>query len=810
MDIIDWNTLDSVAQAACLTRPALQNENLAEQTARLIAQVRADGDATLRALTRRFDNVELAHIAVSPAEFSAAEASLSEPLKAAIVNAHRRITAFHRAGAPKPYALETQTGVQCERIIFPIERVGLYVPAGSAPLPSTALMLGVPAQIAGCDSVLLCSPPQSDGCVHAAVLFAAKLCGITQVYKLGGVQAIAAMAYGTESLPKCDKIFGPGNAWVTQAKQLVSQDPLGASIDMPAGPSEVLVIADAQANAHIVAADLLSQAEHGPDSQVVLVSDSRALLQAVQAAIDSQLEALPRAGIASTALAFARLILVKDLPQALHLSNAYAPEHLILNVAEPRNWLSQVKHAGSIFLGANTPESVGDYNSGTNHVLPTYGWARSISGVSVASFVRLVTVQELSPAGLQNIGLETIELARAERLDAHAHAVQLRLELMAQNQPNVINDANDVTPTLALLRPDVQRMKGYSSARMEAKAAQVPQVMLNANEAPDIGPVDDLPGLNRYPEPQPEALRKALAEHYQIEPEQLLIGRGSDEAIDLLTRGFCRAEQDAVVIMPPTFGMYSVCAQVQGARVIELPLLRFSDVNADFQPDFAGLKSLLASEPSIKLVYFCTPNNPTGSEIARADLRAVLLATRGRCVVVVDEAYQEYSTLASVSSWLAEFNHLAVLRTLSKAHALAGARIGCLLAHPGIISALRKLMAPYPIPAEASAAALQALMIPALLNRRVSIAKQERQRLMEAMHQLAGIVKLWPSSANFLCFQVGDAHSCYQSLLAQNVVVRNVSHYPGLKNCLRVSVGSVHENNLFLTAIRTALEERAA
>ena len=810
MNIIDWNTLDAAAQAACLTRPALQTENLVKQTARLIAQVRADGDATLRALTRRFDNVELEHIAVSPAEFIAAEASLSEPLKAAIINAHRRISAFHRAGAPQPYALETQAGVQCERIVLPLERVGLYVPAGSAPLPSTALMLGVPAQIAGCDSVLLCSPPQADGCVHAAVLFAASLCGITQVFKLGGVQAIAAMAYGTESVSKCDKLFGPGNAWVTQAKQLVSQDPLGAAIDMPAGPSEVLVIADAQANAQIVAADLLSQAEHGPDSQVVLVSNCRILLQDVQLAIAAQLEALPRAEIARTALTFARLILVKDLPQALQLSNAYAPEHLILNVAEPRAWLTQVKHAGSIFLGANTPESVGDYNSGTNHVLPTYGWARSISGVSVNSFVRLVTVQALSEAGLQNIGPETIELARAERLDAHANAVQLRLDLMAQSHPNVVDDKGNIADTLALLRPDVKRMKGYSSARMEAKAAQVPQVMLNANEAPDIGPVTELPGLNRYPEPQPEALRKALAEHYQVAPEQLLIGRGSDEAIDLLTRGFCRAEQDCVVIMPPTFGMYSVCAQVQGARVLELPLLRTGRVDLDFQPDFTGLSALLADEPNVKLIYFCTPNNPTGSEIARTDLRAVLQATRGRCVVVVDEAYQEYSTLTSVSSWLHEFSHLAVLRTLSKAHALAGARIGCLLAHPAVISTLRKLMAPYPIPAEASAAALQALAIPALLNRRVSIANNERQRVMVAMHQLSGIVKLWPSSANFLCFQVANAHDCYQNLLAQNIVVRSVSHYPGLHNCLRVSIGSMQENNLFLTAISTALAERAA
>ena len=468
-----------------------------------------------------------------------------------------------------------------------------------------------------------------------------------------------------------------------------------------------------------------------------------------------------------------------------------------------------VRHAGSIFLGANTPESVGDYNSGTNHVLPTYGYARSTSGVSVASFVRLVTVQELSTAGLQNIGLETIAMARAEQLDAHANAVQLRLDLLAASGRETEAVLSDIDRTLALLRPDLHALKGYSSARMEAKASSAPQVMLNANEAPDIGPMGDAPGINRYPDPQPDALKRALAAHYRVEPEQLLIGRGSDEAIDLLTRGFCRAEHDAVVIMPPTFGMYRVCADVQGARVYELPLLRSNSSSEDFQPDFVGLHALLAKEASIQLVYLCTPNNPTGTEIARADLRALLEATRGRCVVVIDEAYQEYAELASVSSWLPEFAHLAILRTLSKAHALAGARVGCLLAHAQIISTLRKLMAPYPIPADAAAAALQAIAIPALLNRRVAIAKAERKRLFDALSSLPGIIKLWPSSGNFLCFQVADAHICYQRLLAQNIVVRSVSHYPGLENCLRVSVGSVHENMQFLAAIGAALSERA-
>jgi histidinol dehydrogenase len=324
-------------------------------------------------------------------------------------------------------AVDTAPGVRVERVLRPIARVGLYVPAGSAPLPSTALMLGLPARIAGCREVVVCSPARPDGTCDPAVLYAARVVGVHRVFKLGGAQAIAAMAYGSASVPRCDKLFGPGNAWVTEAKLQVSTDPEGAAIDMPAGPSEVLVIADAQAEPSFVAADLLSQAEHGPDSQVLLVSPSAALLDAVAAEVQRQCAALPRAAIAREALAHSRLILVDSLEQALEVSNRYAPEHLILQVARPRAWLARVESAGSVFLGAWTPESVGDYASGSNHVLPTYGYARSHSGVSVASFQKQISVQELSADGLRAIGPCTATLAAAEQLEAHRRAVTLRL-----------------------------------------------------------------------------------------------------------------------------------------------------------------------------------------------------------------------------------------------------------------------------------------------------------------------------------------------------------------------------------------------
>jgi len=432
MNRVDWARLDEAERSALLRRPAQQRQpEVMAEVARLIEQVRADGDATLRALTRRFDGVELATFAVTAAEFDDAAASLPADLRAAIDEAYARIRAFHIACAPQPVQVETAPGVICERVARPIPVVGLYVPAGSAPLPSTALMLGVPAQIAGCAEVVLCSPPQTDGGVEPSVLYAARLCGIDRVFKLGGAQAIAAMAYGSESIPRCDKIFGPGNAWVTAAKLAVAADAEGAAIDMPAGPSELLVIADDSAYPEYVAADLLSQAEHGPDSQVLLASTSAELIERVRVQVERQLADLPRAALALQSLSNSRMIAVRSIEEALEISNRYAPEHLMLALRDARAWLPSVRSAGSVFLGHHAPESVGDYCSGTNHVLPTYGAARAYSGVSVQSFVTLVTVQELSAAGLALIGPCAIRLAEAEGLQAHARAVSIRLAASA-------------------------------------------------------------------------------------------------------------------------------------------------------------------------------------------------------------------------------------------------------------------------------------------------------------------------------------------------------------------------------------------
>lgn len=432
MRIVEWERLDATARAEVLQRPSMAaSVGARADVAAILAAVTAGGDQALRSYGLRFDGVQLDVLEVGEPEFAAAHAAVPAPVHTAIREAAARIEAFHAAGMATPYALETAPGVLCERIHRPIHRVGLYVPAGTAPLPSTALMLTMPARLAGCAEVVLCTPPRADGSADPTVLVAARLAGNVRVFKLGGAQAIAAMAMGTASVPRCEKLFGPGNAWVDEAKRQASAMPGGPAIDMPAGPSEVMVIADAGADAAFVAADLLSQAEHGPDSQVLLLSDSMRLLQAVAGEVDAQLARLPRAATARQALAQSRLVHVADIDQAIAISNDYAPEHLILALREPRAWLRQVESAGSVFLGDWTPEALGDYCSGSNHVLPTGGAARGYSGLSVASFQKALTVQTATPEGIRATGPCAATLARTEGLLAHARAVEMRLERAA-------------------------------------------------------------------------------------------------------------------------------------------------------------------------------------------------------------------------------------------------------------------------------------------------------------------------------------------------------------------------------------------
>ena len=430
--VLRWSDLNARARLEAIRRPGERlQQRIFDDAQRIIDEVRRGGDAALARLTLELDGARLASFRVSDQEFMQAQQQLTATQQAALARAVANVRRFHEAQESSALSLEISPGVRCERFEVPIAAVGLYVPAGSAPLPSTAIMLAVPAEIAGCPRRILCTPPRRDGTADPAVLVAARLCGVSELFKLGGAQAIAAMAFGTETVPKVDKVFGPGNAWVGAAKELVASAPGGAARDLPAGPSEVLVIADESARAEFVAADLLAQAEHSPDAQVLLVTTSVALACAAQVAIDRQRARLERHAIVDASLRAARIILVEDLEAAFAVSNAYAPEHLIISVVDARGWLARVTSAGSVFLGNWTPEPMGDYCSGTNHVLPTGGAAHAVSGLALADFTKRITVQELTPAGLEDLGPVARTLALLEGLDAHANAVTVRLEALA-------------------------------------------------------------------------------------------------------------------------------------------------------------------------------------------------------------------------------------------------------------------------------------------------------------------------------------------------------------------------------------------
>ena len=433
LNILHWSGLDPDEQESLLKRPVFQNPGLGSSVAAILERVREGGDAALAEFTLEFDKTTPNPFRYGPEELNGAMQAADPELIKAIGDAADRIRMFHAADMPRNNSIETAAGLTCEVRYQALTPVGLYIPGGSAPLVSTVLMLAIPAVLAGCEDIVMCSPPNKDGTIAPEILVAAALCGVSRVFCAGGAQAIAAMAYGTESIPRCTKIFGPGNSWVTEAKQQVSLDPKGAAIDLPAGPSEVLVIADAAANPEFIAWDLLSQAEHGPDSQVVLLTDSGELAEAVIEELQELAPLSPRAAILEKSLAESRIIRVDDMESALTLSNRYAPEHLILNTRDAPSMANRVRNAGSVFIGPWTPESLGDYCSGTNHVLPTYGWARSHGALGMSDFMRRMTFQNANLEALRKIGPTAEKLAEVEGLDAHRMAVRARLDSAGKN-----------------------------------------------------------------------------------------------------------------------------------------------------------------------------------------------------------------------------------------------------------------------------------------------------------------------------------------------------------------------------------------
>lgn len=733
----------------------------------IINRVRKDGDAAIRQLAMEIDRVDLGSIKVSAAEFEEAEAKVNPEVKKAIAAAYANIFAFHKAQMPSRVELETSPGVWCVRKPVAIPKVGMYIPGGTAPLFSTVLMLGVPSKVAGCPVRLLCTPAGKDGKVNAEVLYAAQMCGIADVFKVGGAQAIAAMAYGTGSIEKVDKIFGPGNSYVTTAKQIVSVD--SVAIDMPAGPSEVMVLADAGANPSYVASDLLSQAEHGRDSQAMLVCSDASFADKVLLEVERQAAMLPRGEFISGSLAGSRAVVFDSLDDMLAFADSYAPEHLIIAMEDADAIAERINCAGSVFIGNYSPESAGDYASGTNHTLPTSGWARSYSGVGLDSFMRQMTLQKLSARGLRGLSDTIVRMAEAEGLEAHANAVRVRMEETSAPE------AGESFVLDSMVRPNILNLTPYSTARDEYQGSL--GVFLDANENPFPN------GYNRYPDPHQKELKARISGLKGIPAGNLFVGNGSDEAIDLVFRIFCVPGKDNVVSIEPSYGMYKVAAATND---IECRPFRLAD---DFSLDADAL--LAATDARTKAIFICSPNNPSGNAF---DPELIMgIARRFRGVVIVDEAYGDFCSRGSVAL---SCPNIIVLQTLSKAWGLASLRLGLAIASEEIIRLMSMVKYPYNISKASMEVAMQALDRP--VGDEVRLILSERERLQKLLPSIKCVRKVWPSEANFILVQVDDADGTYGRLVSAGIIVRNRTNVAGCRGCLRITVGTPEENDKML------------
>ena len=762
MDIYS-NPGRSIWESIC-SRPSQADPVIMQRVSDIIDRVKDNGDKALLEMCREFDKVELDSIKITGNEIADACTAVSDSVKQAIAKAAANIRAFHQAQLPKTIEVETMPGVRCIQKPVPVGKVGLYIPGGTAPLFSTVLMLAIPASLAGCSKTVLCTPCGKNGKVAPEVLYAAHFCGISEIFKIGGSQAVAAMAYGTESVPKVDKIFGPGNRYVTAAKQLVSTS--NTAIDMPAGPSEVMVIADADSNPAFVAADLLSQAEHGSDSQVMLVCTDPSLPEKVMKEIDRQTLALDRGEFIASSLKKSSCVIFDDMADVIDFANCYAPEHLIVCCNNPWKVTERITCAGSVFVGPYTPESAGDYASGTNHTLPTCAWARSYSGVNIDSFMRKMTIQEISKDGLESLAGTITTMAEAEGLQAHANAVKVRTASVVPE-----NDTN----TKTLVRENISRLCPYSTARDEFSGNI--GVFLDANESPFSN------GFNRYPDPHQAKLKARLSQIKGVPVENIFLGNGSDEAIDLVYRVFCTPGKDNAVMITPSYGMYSVCADINDIEVKSVSL----------EPDFSlnEEKLLNAVDCNTKVIFLCSPNNPSGNALPEAMLEDILKKFSG--IVVIDEAYADFSTRGTFSKRVNDYPNLIVLQTLSKAWGLAGLRLGLAFANAEIIKLMSMVKYPYNINQATINEVLKALEQPVDEKIRKTIA--ERGRVAKELFKFSCIKTIYPSDANFLLVKVDDADALYDHYLEDGIIVRNRTKVHGCKDCLRITIGLKEEND---------------
>ncbi len=776
----EWSTI--------LKRPLIETKNLEIAVRSIMDQVQDQGDQALYKLTEKFDKVKLKNLMISSKEIESSVSQVNSKLKTAIKIAHGNIERFHTAQKEHAQIIETMPGVQCWRKNVAIQKVGLYIPGGTAPLFSTVLMLGIPAKIAGCEEIILCTPPQKNGQVDPAIMYTANLIGISKIYKVGGAQAIAAMTFGTESIPAVNKIFGPGNQFVMEAKQQALRE--GLAIDLPAGPSELLVLADGSANPKFVAADLLSQAEHGTDSQVVLIAFDDIFIDKVLLEIIEQLQSLPRKMIATEALGNSIAIIVKGKKEAIDIINEYAPEHLILAVENAELLANRIINAGSVFLGNYTPESAGDYASGTNHTLPTNGYAKSFSGVSLDSFYKKITFQKITEKGIQNLGSTVEIMAEAEQLIAHKNAIRIRLDTILEKQSGVeevdsvelVGNSGFSLP--ALVRSSLRNFQAYTAARDEYDGQA--EIYLDANE----NPFDS--AVNRYPDPLQIILKKEIAKFKGVQVSNIFLGNGSDEAIDLLIRLFCEPNMDSVLMLPPSYGVYGVCAQIAGVTIRTIPL------DNDFQPRLNDLKMLSAR--NAKILFICNPNNPTGSVIELSHIENIIRDFPG--IVVLDEAYIDFSNVKSGIGLINKYPNLVVLQTFSKAWGMAGLRLGMAFSNPELIAWLNKIKLPYNINQMTQQLVLKKIKKPEMVEKQIQLIKIERERLSKSLIDFDFVKKIFPSQTNFILLKVNQAQQLYYFLLKKGIIIRDRSKQLNCEDCLRITIGLEVENDRLLSVMK--------
>jgi histidinol-phosphate aminotransferase len=810
---VDWKEPGALARPAGRSDPALK-----EAVRAIVEDVRGRGWEALAEQAVRLDGEAPRRIEVAPL---AAEArrTLGPSDVAAVELAARNIEAFHKGSLPAEHVVETMPGLTVRKVWRAVDRVGLYVPGGKTPLFSTLLMLALPARAAGVREIVAVTPPRPGGGLDPLVALAAELCGIEAVWTVGGVQAIAALAFGAGEIPRVDKICGPGNAFVAEAKTLVASLPGGPAIDMPAGPSELMVIADDSADPAVVAADLLSQAEHDPSAQVLLVATSGALADAVEAEVRAQVRTLPRATTAEASLAYARVLIAADVHKAVEIANAYAPEHLSLAVADAEALVPFVRNAGSVFSGRLAAETFGDYLAGPSHVLPTDGAARAWSGVSVYSFLKAISVQTVTAEAAQTLAAPAAALARLEGLEAHARAADARLSPSPSGEGFGVGDTpvqslggwgaelTSPTPTPplkgrgleALARPEILALPPVDIAAQANEAFGPDAIKLDANENP-YPPLSEgalAAGLNRYPEPQPARLRRAMAALYGVAPQELAITRGADDAIDILIRAFCRPGLDAIAVSTPTFSAYAQFARVQGARIADIPL------RPDFGFDADAYIAAARAVPELKLAFLCSPNNPTGDVIEAGDVLRVAGALPDT-IVVLDEAYLEFSDGPSLAAEAARRPNLAVLKTLSKAYGLAGARVGALIGNEELVAIAARALPPYPLPSLSIEAALAALA-PArrpLHEQRIARIKAGRDRLAPLLERSPLVKSVRSGGGNFLFLEVDEPEALAGKLSALGIRVRfRPNAAPG---GVRLTIGTDAENEAALAAFGVA------